>query len=75
MREWTDSCNSLRRRGSEVYKRPPRRRQYAEMHRSKQYDEVIDMMKLIAAAAGIGAIVVMILIAPDISRYMRIRSM
>ncbi|WP_353065799.1 hypothetical protein RBB77_06575 [Tunturibacter psychrotolerans] len=45
------------------------------MHRSKQYDEVIDMMKLIAAAAGIGAIVVMILIAPDISRYMRIRSM
>ncbi|WP_373563967.1 DUF6893 family small protein [Tunturiibacter gelidoferens] len=33
------------------------------------------MMKLIAAAAGIGAIVVMILIAPDVSRYLRIRSM
>jgi len=65
----------LRRRGSEVYKRPLCRRQYTQMHRSKQYDEVIDMMKLIAAAAGIGAIVVMILIAPDISRYMRIRAM
>jgi hypothetical protein len=51
------------------------------MHRSKQYetgnelDEVIDMMKLVAAAAGIGAIVVALLLAPDISRYLRIRSM
>jgi hypothetical protein len=33
------------------------------------------MMKLIAAAAGVGAIVVMIMLAPDISRYLRIRSM
>ncbi|WP_433985006.1 DUF6893 family small protein [Tunturiibacter empetritectus] len=32
-------------------------------------------MKLLAAAAGIGAIVVMIMIAPDVSRYLRIRSM
>jgi hypothetical protein len=33
------------------------------------------MMKLIAAAAGVGAIVVIIMLAPDISRYLRIRSM
>jgi hypothetical protein len=33
------------------------------------------MMKLICAALGIGAIVVMIAAAPDIARYMRIRAM
>lgn len=75
------SCNSLRRRGNEVYKKTLCRRQCAEMHRNNQdetgnkLDEVIDMMKLMAAAAGIGAIVVALLLAPDISRYLRIRSM
>jgi hypothetical protein len=33
------------------------------------------MMKLLAAAAGVSAIVVMILLAPDISRYLRILAM
>jgi hypothetical protein len=33
------------------------------------------MMKLVAAAAGVGVIVVMLLLAPDISRYLRIRAM
>ncbi|WP_406705506.1 DUF6893 family small protein [Tunturibacter empetritectus] len=33
------------------------------------------MLKLLAAAAGIGAIVLAIMIAPDVSRYLRIRSM
>jgi hypothetical protein len=42
---------------------------------SKQIDEVIDMMKLICAAVGIGAIVIAISLAPDIKRYLRIRAM
>jgi hypothetical protein len=42
---------------------------------SKQSYEVIDMMKLIYAAIGVGALVVMISIAPDIARYIKIRSM
>jgi hypothetical protein len=33
------------------------------------------MMKLICVAVGIGAIVTVIVIAPDIARYLRIRSM
>ena len=33
------------------------------------------MMKLICAAVGIGAIVIVIAMAPDIARYVRIRSM
>jgi hypothetical protein len=41
----------------------------------KQFDEVNDMMKLIYAAVGIGAIVIVIAMAPDIARYLRIRSM
>lgn len=33
------------------------------------------MMKLICAAAGIAAIVVLVAVAPDISRYLKMRSM
>lgn len=33
------------------------------------------MMKIVWLAAGVAAIVVMVTIAPDVSRYLRIRSM
>ncbi len=33
------------------------------------------MMKIICLAAGIAAIVVMISVAPDVSRYLKIRAM
>lgn len=40
-----------------------------------QCHEVICMMKLICLAAGIAVAVITVSIAPDVSRYLRIRSM